>query len=463
MLAEVQLNMICNVGPHDLEAVGAKKAQTTDLLVSWLPADLAEQLRLCGLVTLGELRQRIARGGRWWRGLRAFGPVKAQRLARYLDLLLGPMAPASWSVAGFGAEVDAQCVARGANRAPGAAAGITAESDLDAVRAWIAAKAGSANTAKQYEREGERFILWCMLERQSALSDANADDCRAYMHFLADVPDAWISRAKVPRFAPGWAPFKGPLSLPSQGLAIAALHALFGWLVQVNYLVANPWALVGRNLESNRLNKDPSSRAFTPKAWAALAEQINTASPEPSVARMAWLCTFVESTGLRSAELLNACRGDLREISSGWALRVHCKGRGDRTVPVSKAAMAVTRKYFAQRGLDFEIAPSGAPLIAALTDPMRPISYSTLHATFKGFVRRCMAGLSDAERTEAQRASAHWLRHTHAIRAAERSVPLEVLQENLGQSDPRSTSRYYRAQLERRQAEMEREFGEDLG
>lgn len=449
---------------RELEAVAAEKAQATDLLDGWLAADQAEQLRLSGLLTLGELRQRIARGGRWWSGLRACGPVKAQRLARYVDVLLGPVVPASWPVATAGAELGALSGADGANRVAGSV-GIDADNDREAVRAWIAARVGSPHTAKQYEREAERFMLWCVLERQRALSDANAQDCRAYMDFLANIPEAWISRSRAGRFAPGWAPFKGPLTLASQGVAIAALHSLFSWLVKANYLATNPWVLVNRKLgdDPDQVDDDPSSRAFTPKAWAALGHQLKTAAPAPSVARLAWLCSFVESTGLRSAELLKARRADLREVSQGWVLRVHGKGRRNRTVPVPKAAMAATRQYFAQRGLDFDIAPAEAPLIAALSDPMQPISYSALHETFTRFVRRSLAGLSDAERTKAQRASAHWLRHTHATRAAERKVPLDVLQENLGQSDPRTTARYYRAQIERRQAEMERAFGEGAG
>jgi len=50
------------------------------------------------------------------------------------------------------------------------------------------------------------------------------------------------------------------------------------------------------------------------------------------------------------------------------------------------------------------------------------------------------------------------LRHTHATRAAEGEVSLDVLQENLGQSDPRTTARYYRAQMQRRQDAIERAF-----
>ena len=39
-------------------------------------------------------------------------------------------------------------------------------------------------------------------------------------------------------------------------------------------------------------------------------------------------------------------------------------------------------------------------------------------------------------------------------------MPLDVLQANLGHADPRTTARYYRAQMQRRQKEMERAFAE---
>jgi integrase len=121
-------------------------------------------------------------------------------------------------------------------------------------------------------------------------------------------------------------------------------------------------------------------------------------------------------------------------------------------------ALEATREYFASRGVGFEEAPGETPLMGSLTEPLKAIGYSALHETFKRLVGRSMSALPPGERQQAERASAHWLRHTHATRAAERDVPLDVLQENLGQSDPRTTARYYRAQMARRQEAMERAF-----
>jgi integrase len=445
---------------RELEAVAADKASATDLVDVWLPAALATQLRGSFVLTLGDLQACIARGGRWWTGLRAFGPVKAGRLAALVQMLLGPPAGA-WPVSIAAAELTRLSGAQGANRMPGSSAAIAAQDDLQAIRAWIAARAGSPATAKQYEREAERFVLWCVLERHKGLSDAAAEDCRAYMDFLANLPGRWISRRKVGRMQPGWAPFRGALTLASQRLAVAVLHSLFGWLVQARYLGANPWVLVNRKLgDDAEGDDDVASRAFTPAAWAALHARLDASPPSPSVARLRWLCVFVQSVGLRAAELLRARRAHLKELRAGWVIRVHGKGRRNRTVPVPRVAIEATRVYFERRGLRFEAASPEAPLLAALDDAMAPITYSALHQTFTRFVRRAVgaSGLPLAEQERAQRASAHWLRHTYATRAAERDMPLDVLQENLGQSDPRTAGRYYRAQLERRQLAVEDAF-----
>ena len=187
---------------------------------------------------------------------------------------------------------------------------------------------------------------------------------------------------------------------------------------------------------------------------------MRAADPSASNARLAWLLIFVECTGLRAAELIAARRAHLHRSSHGWVLRVHGKGRRNRTVPVPAVGLEATKAYFAARGLDFEAAPAETPLLASLGDATLPLGYSALHETFTRFVRGAVKAseLPLEERQRAEQASAHWLRHTHATRAAERQVPPDVLQENLGQSDPRTTARYYRAQMQRRHREMERAF-----
>jgi hypothetical protein len=51
------------------------------------------------------------------------------------------------------------------------------------------------------------------------------------------------------------------------------------------------------------------SRAFTPEAWAALLGHLQAQPPDASRARMLFILTFVEATGLRAAELVGATMG----------------------------------------------------------------------------------------------------------------------------------------------------------
>lgn len=448
---------------RELEARAGEPASPLDLVDGWLAPALTEALRRLGVLTLADLQARIARGGRWWLGVPSYGPVKAARLARYVQLLL-PTSPApSWPVATAGERLARYSGAHGLNRVLRGECGFTgtdAENDHQAVQAWIAARAGSPATVKAYAREAERFILWCVLERQKALSDAGADDCRAYMNFLAEVPDRWISRDNAHRMAPGWAPFKGPLSLASQKQALAALHSLFAWLVQARYLGSNPWVLVNRKLgdDPQGQGEDVGSRAFTPAAWQALIAYLDQADDTPAHRRMRWVCMFASATGLRAAELIGAQVWQLQATPGGWVLRVHGKGRKNRTVPVPTSAMAATRAYLASRGLTLDGAAPETPLLGSLAGD-GGVGYRALHEAFARMVKQAFMGLPEAERRRAQRSSMHWLRHTHATRAAEHGVPPDILQENLGQSDPRTTARYYRAHLERRQKAMEGVFG----
>lgn len=450
---------------RELEQVAAVPASPGDLIEGWLVPEIAGHLRRLGLLTLTDLQRRIQLGGRWWRGIPAYGPVKAGRLSTFVASLIGVSEPHRWTVPSErAAELDGS---RGSLRAPGPAA-TGAANDHEAINAWIEARARSPATERSYQREAERFLLWMIVERGRSMSDATVEDCGAYIAFARDPPDRWVSRRHAVRLGEGWAPFRGPLGMAAVSLATTALHSLFDWLVKVRYLALNPWAAVNRRLGDDPradLDVDPS-RAFTPKEWKALQAQLEREPNAASAARLTWLLVFGQATGLRPSELVAARRGDLRKRvgrdgGSAWFVRVHGKGRKNRLVVVPSAAITATRRYFEARGAELDAAQAEAPLLAALAGGAT-LGYRSLHETLTRFIRRALAAssLTLEERQHAKDASSHWLRHTHATRAAESGVvPLDVLQENLGHEDPRTTSRYYRAQIERRQAALEKAFG----
>jgi site-specific recombinase XerD len=145
-------------------------------------------------------------------------------------------------------------------------------------------------------------------------------------------------------------------------------------------------------------------------------------------------------------------------------LQVHGKGARNRLVAVPSQALRALEDYLAARHLPaLDQAPAEAPLLASATDPMEPISYEALYKTVRAWLTKALRAstLPDAERRDALRASPHWLRHTFGTRALEREIPLEVVQKQLGHADPRTTSRYTRAQLERQLEALEAAFGSE--
>ena len=346
----------------ELEHLAAETPQPTDLVSGWFEDAVAKRLIGAGWVTLGDLRQRIARGGRWWRALSGVGAVKAARLSAYLETLLPAESTAAhttgfhiqakraWAMSaaadrakgeqaggasghaelGFSETVPRQLLTSdaGSNRSLPATDGVHATDDPQAINAWIAAKAGSAATARSYRKEAERLLVWCLLERQKPLSSMDQGDCLAYLTFLEHLPEPWVSLRHAKRHAPGWTPFRGPLSAASRRYALVVLSGLFDWLVSARYLTANPWRLVNRKIADDRF-AELDSRAFTPQAWDALhvfLASSQVSPPSPARDRIAFLLAFGEATGLRASELVSATLSDFRKVNRGWVLQVQGKG-----------------------------------------------------------------------------------------------------------------------------------------
>lgn len=444
---------------RELERVAEAPAQADDHLAGWFDETTTERLNAAGATTLADIQRWHAEGRRWWTKIPALGQTKARAIAARIERLIGKLdGVVDWPRASALASTRP-----GVNRQLQVPAAIDATHDRAAIAAWVDARAGSERTRVAYLREGERFLLWCLLEQGRALTDATVEDCRAYMAFLADLPARWISRKKVAPQAPGWAPFAGPLSVSSRRHAVKIVASMFEWLTAARYLRVNPWGLVNQKVGDARAadrRPAPTTKAFTPAAWQVLLADLEREVQTPALARLKWLCVTCEATGLRAAELIAAVRGDIRMTRAGALLDVVGKGSKHREVPLPKAALAATREYFLQRGVGFDEAPPDMPLLGSLLEPRKGIGYDALYETFTRFTRRALkrSGLEDGEQKAASKASLHWLRHTHATRFAERGGDLDVLQANLGHSDPRTSAGYYRAQIERRQAQLEKAF-----
>ncbi len=509
-----------------LQTLAAETPLASDLVSGWFDDATADKLVAAGMVSLGELGRRIAAGGRWYRTLPAIGKAKAQRMAHHLATLLpgqsGPArtvfalaaAPAlfeapsscfapqlshslSHSPSASSSPPGARVLGSGPGRqelagiagqsAPGLQAAtvrpstslLQARNDSEAVASWIQARAGSVATARVYRREAMRLLLWLQYEcRGTRLAQMSVNLCGDYMAFLQNIPAHWISRVRAAPQAPGWAPFRGPLSHASHRQAIVIIASLFTWLQAAQYLTTNPWLLVNQQTGDDAGRKMLDSKAFSETAMREIMRFIDAQVPSPSRERIRFILSFVEAVGLRSAELLQARLrdfqvqaleggdgplGDGRSSANCWVMQVHGKGAKNRIAAVPGQAFAALQAYLQARHLGgMETAPPGAPLLASTRDPMAPLGYQALYEHVKGWLTKAVrsSSLPAAEREKLAGATTHWLRHTFGTRAIAREVPLDVIQAQMGHASIQTTTAIYgRAPITRRMDELGKAFG----
>lgn len=462
-----------------LEQLAAETPSPTDLVSGWFDEVIAQKLLNAGMLTLSDLNQKIGTGGRWYRGMPAVGEHKARRIAAHLATLLPrhiappkPVLALATSPSLFVALPGGTTGLISGTSAllhPAPADGtesrlLNARNDQEAVEAWIHARAGALPTATVYRREAHRLMLWLQYERWGkTLAQMQIEDCRDYMAFLQNIPAKWISRTRAAPGQPGWAPFRGPLSHKSQRQTVVIIASLFTWLQSAQYLLQNPWPLINQKTGDDRAEQVMDTKALSEAAYQEVIAYVLSQPPSPSRSRILFILRFVESVGLRSAELIHGKLGDLRLEPEGWMMQVHGKGSKNRIAAIPGQAFEALQDYLEARHLGgIETAPPTAPLLASALDPMEPVGYQALYEHVKGWIAKAVAAsaLPSNERSRLAGATTHWLRHTFGTRAVAREVPLDVIQAQMGHASIQTTMGIYgRAPMKRRAEELAKAFG----
>jgi site-specific recombinase XerD len=469
-----------------LETLSVQPPSAVDPVATWFDPATSQKLLNAGMVTLLDLTERIAVGGRWFGAMPGVGVKKARRIEAFVRNLLGDQIPAkrnfdlsaSNPAATLPAENEPASLVAAQNRLPiqltyDADVGIlTAQNDAEAIAEWVEVKAGSAQTARAYRREATRLLLWLReANGGKGFADMTAGDCKRYMAFLKAIPTHWQSRTRAQPGAVGWAPFRGAeLNHKSRQYAVNVLASFFTWLQAAQYIPANPWVLVNRKLGDDPETRKLDTKALSEGAMAEVLRMIDAQPPSPSRSRILFILKFLEAVGLRPQELLSARLGDFSLEPEGWVLQVHGKGAKNRLVAVPGQAFDALQAYLQARGVaGIETAPGDYPLLASLSDAkkpleeqeVKPVGYQALYEHVKGWLKKAVAGssLPEHERRKLAGASTHWLRHTFGTRAVARNVPLDVVQQQLGHASIKTTMDIYgRAPIQRRTAELGKAF-----
>lgn len=521
-----------------LDVLLVARPRMTDQCAAWLTMPVSRRLAHVGVVTLADLAAFVnLHGARWFRHVDGVGAVLARRLLHWLEPVaaagaaplqaralqshsLARLARAAAlqalepdSTCGFGIvplerlQVPPHLEGRtGQFRSPGTNV-LDAQTDLQAVRAWLARYRESPRTLQSYHRVVECFYLFCVVHLGKPLSSVAEADLLAYRDFLRAPDPSWVSPGGRPeRDSAEWRPLKGPLGASSQRHAFTVLASMFRGLMEAGYLRANParGVVPKMKLPPSRIDV---RRSFTEAQWSLLMRTVRALPDSAGLRRSMLVLELASTTGLRLIELATARTTDLRqEWIDGqlvWMLEVQGKGNRRRRVVVfddvkalidiHHADMQAAGTHFDPRspqvrtlldradarsmGADsadgqgmrplvgalkapparWRLDEHGTPVLgrgsAALADRFGALDPTALYQSLKRLFRRAaqvarergdLVDQADAHALE--QASTHWLRHFFANSLAADNVLPAAMQRLLGHADLKTTSVYIHAE-----------------
>ncbi|WP_374618271.1 phage integrase family protein [Pandoraea sp.] len=435
----------------------------SDDIATWLPSRAVRVLRAYGIATLADLTVRIPRRRRWWSAVPGLGPMSARQIeaffaqhpqlterARALIVATTPNTVVPWEQLRLPHEIDGS---QGTFRAPRKTCTLRAANDYEAVKAWLALHE-SAATQRAYRKEAERLILWAIVERQRPLSSLTMEDAIAYRSFIRrPTPrERWVGPPR-PRISHEWRPFARGLSAVSSAYTLSVLAAMYRWLIQQRYVLANPFAGIKVRGGARRASID-ASHVFGEGEWLlvrTIADGLEWSYgwEAPAAQRLRFVLDFAYATGLRAGELVAATLGSVEVDGHGdqWLTLV---GKGARTGKVALPPLArmALERHLLERGL-----PTSRTLWVPITsligdlggDSATGITSTRLWSVMRRFFTQAADILqteSPAVADKLRRASPHWMRHTHATHALMRGAELTTVRDNLRHASISTTSIY---------------------
>jgi integrase/recombinase XerC len=347
----------------------------------------------------------------------------------------------------------------GSNRARGVVRQTAADTDVEAIRLWLAEYANSPHTLRSYRKEAVRLLFWATQAMGKSLSSLNREDLLAYEAFLGNPSAEWIDTS-MPRRGNERRLLDGPLSPRSIGQAMGILSGLFSYLVAAGYLAGNPLALRRRRGESKRSRHAASERYLDHVLWQFILDFIETLPrvsrrEQQHYERVRWLFRLLYGASLRVSEAAQAKSSDLSQRRGKWWLHVVGKGGAEGDVPISDELMRDLARYRQFHSMPaVPTALENGPLIMSVTGRTDQfLTPTAVYLIVKEVFRRAATSLESTDPSGAQtlrRASTHWLRHTSATHQADAGNDIRFIQKNLRHASIETTSIYLHAEDDRR-------------
>lgn len=467
-----------------------------DALAKLLPPSVAQPLAALEIFACEDLYDMIAAlGANWFREVEGLDVQNAAEIVSWLAAFgheVGEVTERFYP-AGYGPEVSAaphrprpseygivplerlvltpeENGFQAINRAPAFGCSLEAETDLDALKQWLIARAPNPNTRANYRKEAERYLLWCVRERGAALSAVRAGDASLYLRWLESLgrtdegawaedwkipQSAWIAPKNTQRKDPNWRPFNGPLSVMSRRNAVTVVRQLYNFLKKTGYLIFNPFDQVSGKVPLLRGEGAPQAfgdRSLTERQWDEIVAHIDTLPEGYPQARMRAILMLGKTLGLRSSEIIDARASWIVSRRMGFreraAIEVVGKGSKVRRLPLTDEQLSILDECLVARGLGgLQAVPPETPLLTNLgrgAKPFEGLTRAGLYRAVEQFfesVALTVEGERPLDAARLRAASTHWLRHSFAVEALTK-MNVNVVQAAMGHASVSTTGRY---------------------
>ncbi|AMK79124.1 MULTISPECIES: tyrosine-type recombinase/integrase [Methylomonas] len=348
----------------------------------------------------------------------------------------------------------------GSNRAQGHRQ-IAADTDIEAVRLWLAEYHDSPHTLRSYRKEAVRLLIWATEYLGKPMSSMTREDFLTYEAFLASPTSDW-NDPRRPRRGSDRRLFDGPLSPQSIRQTMGILSGLFGYLVAAGYLAGNPLVLRRRRSKSKVGRLVTVERYLDQALWQSVLEFIETMPKQirreiQHYERARWLFRLLYGASLRVSEAAQAKSGDLLLRRGNWWLKVIGKGDAEGSVPISDELMADLARYRLFNGLSaMPSVEENTPLVLSVGGRKdRSLTSTAIYLIVKEVFRRAAKAIEETDPAGAAtllQASTHWLRHTSATHQADAGNDIRYIQKNLRHASIETTAIYLHAEDDRRHA-----------
>ena len=366
----------------------------------------------------------------------------------------------------------------GSNRGNDSMKSLEATDDLSAIKAWLAARACNPNTQGVYRKEAERFLLWCTVEKDIAMSSVGVTEASDYLRWLEELgrlsdkewakrwkchQHDWIGAKNTPREDSTWRPFNSALSHSSRKMSLTVVRQLFNFLKKTGYILYNPFDQISTKvpyLEGEGAPKAFADRSFTEEQWQTIYNYFEAQDDSERHARIAVILMLGKGLGMRASEMLQSRASWIveRRIDSETITVIEVVGKGDkiRRLPLQPEQLAIINHYLSLRGLShIGLTDPDTPLLSSLGRGRKTelkqgqakrtaLSRSGLYRTLEDFLEEVALHV-EAERpldaAKFRASSTHWLRHTFATTAL-KEMPVNVVQNAMGHASVGTTSRY---------------------